>query len=102
MAKTIGRNTNVNDTATIDTVALNSTTSVKVADALAGRIYLSVSNEGPGTIFVKLQAASVDDTKKGEIVESGETWWMTPDNIYTGEVSAIGKNTSPSVHVTEY
>jgi len=102
MAKTIGRNTNVNDTATIDTVTLNSSTSVKVADALADRIYVSVSNEGPGTAFIKLQAASVDNTKKGEVLENGETWWMPTDNMYTGEISAIGRNTSPVVHITEY
>ena len=103
MAKIIGRNANTTGTATIDTgITLNTSTSVKVGDSNDDRIHFEISNDGPGKVFLKLQAASVDDIKKGIIIQSGQTWWMPTDNIYTGEISAIANTGSPVVYPTEY
>ena len=55
-------------------------------------------------VFVKLQAASVDDDSKGIMLSNGLTWEMPTDAIYTGEVSCIKDGVGPSatIFVTEY
>ena len=103
MGKTIGRNTNTNDAATLSpAIGLNITTSTKIADANSDRIFLSVSNPSNQGVFVKLQAASVDDLTKGIYVAARDVWHMPTDNIYTGEVSAKSSVDEPDVYVTEY
>jgi len=103
MAKTIGRNTNTTDVATLSSaIALNSTTSVKVADALPDRINFTISNPENKDVWLKFQAASVDNDKKGIFVPKNAFYEMPTDNIYTGEISAIAVSGTPSVYVTEY
>jgi len=112
--KTIGRNRNTTDTATSSPVALNSSTAVKLADANPNRIFFNVTINGGSSderIFIKLQAASIDNVKTGiwigrSLDEDGSyfkvDWEMSPDNIYTGEISAIMDSGSHTVHFTEY
>jgi len=103
MPKIIGRNTNQNDTAVLsNAIVLNNTTSIKVADALNTRINFSFSNNSNKDVWLKLQAASIDNDKKGIFVPRNGYWEMTPDNIYTGEISAIANSGNPSVYITEY
>jgi len=104
MALKIGRNSNTNDTAELtDAITASNTTSTTVFDANSDRIAVHISNDGPGTVKVKLQAASVDNDYKGDTVLSGQGWWFIPDNIYTGEISVIAKNaSSPQIYATEY
>jgi len=108
MAKSIGRNVNVTDTAVVASgVALNTSTSTTISVANAERIVLHVSNDSNANGFwLKMQAASVDDDKKGIFitgkVQSNASWTMPPDNIYTGEISAIADADGPCAFVTEY
>jgi len=103
MALTIGRNTNTNDTATLSSaVALNATTSTTVAVSLSERIVFTFSNPGNKDVWLKLQAASVDNDMKGIFIPRNGYWEMPTDNIYTGEISAIAVSGTPSVHITEY
>lgn len=103
MAKTIGRNTNLTDVATLsDAIALNTMTSTTIATANANRIVFIVSNPSNMDIWLKLQAANVDNVKKGIFITKGTVWTMPTDNIYTGEISAIGNLVSLNVYVTEY
>ena len=103
-----GSNRNTNDTATIISgVTLNATTSTVIAVANPDRMYFYVDNNfSDKACFIKLQAASIDNDKKGIFLnekEKGDTRWeMSPDNIYTGEISAIADSGSPTVFVTEY
>lgn len=109
-----GRTRNTNDTASHSQVALNSSTATKIADANPDRIFFHVSingNTSNESIFIKLQAASVDNEKCGIWIgryldEDGsyfkEFWEMPPDNIYTGEISAIMNSGTHTVHITEY
>ena len=103
-----GRNANVNDTATVaDGITLNATTSTVIAAANADRIFFHVDNNfSDKAVWIKLQAASVDNDDKGIFLnekEKGVTHWeMPPDNIYTGEISAIADDGNPTVYVTEY
>lgn len=107
MAKTIGRNINFNDTATLSSaIALNSTTSTKIGDSVVLpsqlRIFFSVSNNSNKDIWIKMQADSVDNDKKGIFVPRNGYWEIPMDNVYHGEISAIADSGSPSIYITEY
>ena len=108
MPKMIGRNQNKNDEASVNEgVALDATTSVVIAAANPDRIAFHVNNNSAVSgAWVKLQAASIDNDKKGIFLEKSvlgiNQWDMPTDNIYTGEISAIAENGTPSVFVTEY
>ena len=106
--KTIGRTQNTSDSASVnDGIALNGSTSVVIADANPKRIFFEVNNNfSDKAVWIKLQPADDDNDKKGIFLnekEKGRTHWeMPPDNIYTGEISAIADSSNPTVYVTEY
>lgn len=99
--KHIGRNININDDPTIALVSLNSSTSTIVAAGNPDRMKFAVSNLSNKDIFLKEQAASVDDDKKGHLIRSMGYWEMIPDNVYTGEFSAIAKSGTAQISYTE-
>lgn len=114
MGLTVGRNVNRNTETTQSIVSLNSTTATKIADKNLARIYFSIClncSVSPACVFIKLQAALVDNLKVGEILFRNFTgndnafqmrWEMSPDNIYNGEISAISELGNVDIHVTEY
>lgn len=114
MGKTIWRNINTTDSATSQAIALNSSTAVKIADANDHRIFFNVTidwSSGDESIYIKLQAASVDNNKTwiwiGRRLDEDWSyfkvdWEMPTDNIYTWEISAIMSSGTHTVHVTEY
>jgi len=106
-----GRNFNTNDVAAVTSVDLNSTTATKIADVNADRLTFHVnSNDENNAVWIKLQAASVDNDKKGiflarNIAAAGpgrSLYDMPTDNVYTGEISAISEAGTPTVYITEY
>ena len=104
MTQIIGRNTNSNDTAILsDVIPLNTITSTVVAAPNPNRIFFSINNNNDlQGVWVKLQAASVDNDQKGIFVGSKSFWEMPSDNIYTGEISAIADVANPDIFTTEY
>lgn len=107
--KTIGRNSNINDGTVVSTpvtlssaITLNSTTSVKIADALDDRIIFIFSNPSGNQVWLKFQPTATDNDKKGIVVFGRSVYEMPIDNIYTGEISAIAQTGTPDVYVTEY
>ena len=100
----ISRLKNVNDTAIMsDAISLNNSTSVKLADINEDRMFITIHNKhNTARVWLKLQAASIDDDKKGIIISPDDGWTMPVDNIYIGEISAIAASDSPDVYVTEY
>ena len=108
MAFKLGRNRNKNDTATVSAgITLNSTTSTVILAANPNRMSFDVNNNFSNqAAWVKMQAASTDNDKKGIFLNKKNagisSWSMSPDNIYTGEISAIADSGSPTVYVTEY
>ncbi len=108
MTAQIGSSINTNDVADISSgVSLNSTTSTKIADANDRRIFFCVNNnDNNNGVWIKLQAASVDNDKKGIFLtkKTGARIFfdMPPGNIYTGEISAIAEASSPTIFTTEY
>ncbi|MEE8207794.1 MAG: hypothetical protein V3T88_02375 [Nitrosomonadaceae bacterium] len=104
----IDRNKNTNDTATMsNAITLNGTTTITIATANPDRNYILIHNNSAATAcWVKLQAASVDDDKKGIFIDKSvptpAEWEMPVDNIYTGEISAISDSGAVDIYVTEY
>ena len=114
MAVKRGRNSNTNDAATISTQPIDSVTAVMVAAANPDRIFLEISlSVGITDIdaYVRLYPAGTDDIKKGSVLTRrtasndalfSPVWRMSPDNIYTGEISMISASGTFDIHVTEY
>lgn len=100
------RNTNTNTLATLsDAISLNSSTSTKIVDSCDGngcRIFFGLTNNSNSDIWLKLQAATTDNDKKGIFVPKKSYWEMPPDNIYSGEISAIADFGTPDVYYTQY
>jgi hypothetical protein len=103
MTKTIGRNLNVNIEAVLSgAISLNALTSTTIITANGNRIFFAITNNGAKNIWLKLQAASVDNDKKGIYIPKQTYWEMPMDNIYTGEISAISISGTPDIYYTEY
>ena len=103
MTQTIRRNRNENDTAVIGSaIALNASTSTTIITTNTSRTYFIFNNPSNKDVWLKLQAASVDDDKKGIFIEKGGFWIMPCDTIYNGEISAIADIDAPNVYYTEY
>jgi len=89
--------------ATVKNVALNSTTSTKILDASECRQFVSITNLNNAVgAYIKLQAADLDDDKKGIYLVGINTWEMDTTKVYTGEISAIAATDSPTFSITEY
>ena len=103
MAELIQRTRDTNDVAIISSaIALNTSTSTILSGAFVRRIFFAVSNSSNKDIWLKLQAASVDNDKKGIFVPRNSYWEMQQDNIYIGEISAIANIGAPDIYITEY
>jgi hypothetical protein len=114
MAEMIGRNINSNDTAVVSTYELNSVTATVISAAEPSRIHFSACLDSDTTsvdVFIRLYPASADALMRGEVLTRDTfgnsslfrpSWTMTPDNIYTGEISAISLSGIVFLHVTEY
>ena len=109
------RTQNTNDVATLSSaIALNAATSTLIAAANPDRIFFSINMDCDLTtrcVFIKLQAASVDNDVKGILLQrdfSGNDaayrayWEMPSDTVYTGEISAITASATTDIFVTEY
>ena len=101
--KKLGKNQNMSDLGgTPVTVALNSSTTVKILDANPDRVGYELTNNSSHDVWIKRQAASVDNIVTGNAYVFKRSFYESPtDYIYTGEVSAIAVSGSPSVTVSE-
>ena len=110
----IGRNVNTHDEAVTTIISLNSTTAVTLKVANSSRIQFSVAL-APGSfdvdVYIRYYAATTDNIKKGYVLTRRllgndnlfyPVHCTTPDNIYTGEISAIVESGTTDVFVTEY
>lgn len=102
MAKKRGGNITVSNTSTPLVVTVNSGTSTTLVPADNQRTYLEISNPSNQDVWIKLQAASVDNIKTGILLPPSERWRMGDNDKYTGEVSAIMNiGGSKDIHITE-
>ncbi|MBL4820129.1 MAG: hypothetical protein JKY98_03925 [Gammaproteobacteria bacterium] len=103
MADRIGQNINVKDKAVLSgNIALNSSTAVTIQAIDLRRIFWSVSNPENFAIYVKLQAASIDNDKNGIYIAGNGYWEMPSGDKYTGEICAIAASDTPEVFTTQY
>lgn len=87
--KFTGRNMNRTDVAALTEVIANNSTSTTLVAPNKDRMGIVISNPNNQSCWVKEQAASLDNDKKGYFVIAGGKFIMPKDNIYTGEISAI-------------
>ncbi len=105
MVQVIGRTQNTADTATVsDFVEVNTNNAFTVVPANERRVFLAVTILDKDA-YIRFLPASVDTTsRKGIYIKKNLTYEMSPDNIYTGEVSIINKKNGekPEFSVTEF
>lgn len=90
------------DTATLSSaITLNTTTSTKIADAFPDRRSILISNNSSQDVWIKFQATTVDNDKKGIFLFKRSVYEM-PKGMYSGEISAISDSGSPEIFITEY
>jgi len=82
-------------------ISIDDATSSTLVATNANRKYVAITVRLKDT-WVKLQAASVDNDKKGIYVAEDHTYELPTDNIYTGEISGIGDQGDADIYVTEY
>ena len=95
---------NADDALLPDAITLNETTSTILSLADSDRIYVHVcNNDSQKEVWIKLQAASVDNDKKGFFLATkgnADGHFVLDSAIYRGEISAIADSGTPNVNVT--
>ncbi len=86
------------------TVSSTVSTTILSAEVLAegqrsDRILIIIGVKGKD-VFIKPQAASVDNVKKGIPIPKNGSLILEVDGLFTGEISAIAVSRSASVYVT--
>ena len=108
MVADIQRQINTNVSCTCGSITTGSAASITLLGSNNSRIFvnLSVNNdiipENVTKVWIKLQAASIDNLKKGILLMPGGTWEMPTDNRYTGEISAISDDRDILIYTSEY
>lgn len=86
-----------------DAISVNSSTSTTILAAVVPptiRMGVTITVEVQD-VWIKEQAASIDDDKKGFRLLRGQTATLPGDNVYTGEISAIAVVGTATITVTE-
>ena len=113
MTKSIKRVINTTDEPTTTTVSINSVTATVIAPANPRRMYVRISmDEGvdDNEAFIREYPAGDDNLKRGILLIRDTSsnhsiirlnYATLPDNVYTGEISAISLFGTFNLHVTE-
>ena len=113
MTRMTGRTQNTQDTSTTTTVTINSVTATTILAANSERLYARVSLDSglaDNQCFIREYAAATDNNKAGELlirITGGNDsllkslYTTFPDNVYTGEISAIAVSGSFDLHIIE-
>lgn len=98
----LGRVLSSNDSPILDTgTALNNTTAVAMLTTDPKHSTLIMTNDGNQDAWIRLKAASVDNTKHGFILYKGTTTTLDLSRVnYLGEISGIAKNGNTTVYTT--
>lgn len=109
----IGSNRDENDVAVTTVVTINSVTATTISVANALRLFFSVSL-APGITsldaFIRLYPAATDNLQQGIPLTRRtagndvlfKPTWMSPKEMYVGEISAISLLGTFDLHITEY
>ena len=104
MAVMIGQNINTNDSASMPSgIAVNSSTSTTLITTTDKTMRVSMTNDGNQDVFLKFQAASLDNNKQSIILHKGtSTDVVLAPNIFVGEISAIARAGNTTIFVMSY
>jgi len=103
MAQKILSRRDTTDTATTTIISLNSSTATKIVDAGTQKLQLIICNPGNQPIFIKMQAASVDNLKEGLFLGGKSNLPLVlGQGFYTGEVSAMSNAGPADVTIVRY
>jgi len=96
------RSNSTSATATLSSaITVNDATSTTLLSVNEDRIYIAITATD-NNMWLKLQAASVDDDKKGIFIPKNFTYELFPRAIYTGEISGIGDTATAMAYTTEF
>ena len=108
MTKRVGGNFSESDTSTLSGgIPINNSTSTLILAALASdvapHIRVIATNDSNKDVWVKFQAASVDNDKDGFKLYANTTAVILElPNIYRGEISAIADSGSSTIFMTSF
>ena len=102
MTQRVGKSTNFNDSPIINAgVTINASTSTALLTLTQQDSLLILTNDGNQDAWVKMQAASVDNNKRGFLLYKGTTTELVLDFVRTNvEVSAIARNGNTDIYTT--
>jgi len=97
----VTREDTTSSSATISSaISVDSVTSTTLLTANEDRIYIAITAR-EACIWLKLQAASVDNDKKGILIPKNFTYEFPTGFFYTGEISGIADADTAMVYTTE-
>jgi hypothetical protein len=101
MAIRVDRNRNISEEAVLSgAIIVSNAVSTILLPPNSERIYVAIFSQN-FDIWLKFQAASIDNDKKGIFIEKGQTYEFPADTLYTGEISAISNLVAANVYTTE-
>lgn len=104
MAQMIGKNENINDASAVlgSGIPATASTSVTLLTLTKDDSILILTNDSNQDAWIKMQAASVDNDKKGFLLYKGTTTELNLDasTRFVGEISIIAANGNTTVHTT--
>lgn len=103
--RTAGRNTNVSDESDVsDFVEITVDVAVKVSDENPSRIYWAITVMTKDAFIRFIPAATDGAVRKGILLKKDQTYEMSTDNIYIGEISIINKKNGdkPEYSITTF
>lgn len=112
MAQEIKRVRNATDTATVTTVEINSVTATTLLSAnprrMYARVYLDPTSDN--IAYVREYPSATDNDKHGDVLVRDTvsnnsifkgSYSTMPDNVFTGEISAISESGTFNLYVIE-
>lgn len=105
MSRNIGRNINVDSTATVTTMAVTTNNNaLTVLSSNEDRLYVAISIRDEDAFIRFIPSATDPSERKGIFIKKDNTYELPTDNIYTGEISVINakNNKHPEIYVTEF
>ena len=104
MAQMIGKNENINDASAVlgSGVQAGTGTSIALVTLTKDDSLLILTNNSNQDAWIKMQAAAVDNVKKGFLLYKGTTTELNLDasTRFVGEISIIADNGNTEVHTT--
>jgi len=88
--------------ANITTVNVATSTATEVLAAKGGRLYVRIDNpDSTNPVYCVFGGASLAAVNKGTKIEAGESYEISPNNLYTGKISCIATGAPVTISIIE-